>query len=105
MTEAHEDPIPRPTRRVCPTHPGALLEEALEALGRPKAEIARLLGISRQQLYDILACAKPITPRMAVRIGKLCGNGPGVWSRMQLAHDLWHAERETDVSAVPTLAA
>jgi plasmid maintenance system antidote protein VapI len=31
---------------------------------------------------------------MALRIGKLAGNGPGLWLRMQQNHDLWYAERE-----------
>jgi plasmid maintenance system antidote protein VapI len=31
---------------------------------------------------------------MAVRLGKLCGNGPGIWLRMQQARDLWQAERD-----------
>jgi plasmid maintenance system antidote protein VapI len=30
---------------------------------------------------------------MAVRLGKFCGNGPGLWLRLQQTHDLWHAER------------
>ena len=34
-----------------------------------------------------------VTPEMAVRLGKFCGNGPGLWLRMQAAYDLWHAER------------
>lgn len=39
----------------CPTHPGALLlEDMIPATGRSKAEIAQLLGISRQHLYGIL---------------------------------------------------
>src|SRR5882757_7721909 len=38
----------------CPTHPGVLLrDDILPATGRTKAEIAGLLGISRQHLYDI----------------------------------------------------
>jgi addiction module HigA family antidote len=41
----------------------------------------------------VLGGASAITPAMALRIGKFCGNGPGVWLRMQEAHDLWHAER------------
>jgi plasmid maintenance system antidote protein VapI len=41
-----------------PTHPGELLrEELLPATKKPKAEIARLLGISRQHLYDVLGNA------------------------------------------------
>ena len=67
-------------------------------------EIARALGISRQLLYSIVNEKAPITPEVAVRIGKLCGNGPRVWANMQAAYDLWHAERKIDVSKIPTLA-
>ncbi|MEP7240969.1 MAG: HigA family addiction module antitoxin [Devosia sp.] len=87
-----------------PTHPGELLkEDILPALGRPKSEVATMLGISRQHLYDILNQKKAVTPAVAVRLGKLFGDGAGIWLRMQVAHDAWHAERDIDVSAVPTL--
>jgi len=89
-------------------HPGVLLrEEVLPALGQSKAEIARLLGVSRQTLYEILNERRPITPDMALRIGKLCGNGPDIWLRLQQAHDLWHAERalREELKAIPTLKA
>jgi plasmid maintenance system antidote protein VapI len=33
----------------------------------------------------------------------LFGDGAGVWVRMQAAYDTWHAEREEDVSGIPTL--
>jgi addiction module HigA family antidote len=89
----------------CPTHPGELLrEDVLPATGMAKAEIARLLGISRQQLYDILDEKRPISPTIAVKLGKLFGNGAGIWVRMQAAYDLWQAEQTVDVSAIPTLA-
>ena len=77
----------------------------IPATGRSKAEIARLRGISRQTLYDILKCKQPVTPAVAVRLGKLFGDGAGIWVRMQAAYDTWHAEREIDVSAVPTIRA
>lgn len=90
----------------CPSHPGELLrEDLIPAVGKPKAEIARLLGISRQHLYDITDEKKPVSPAVAVRLGKLFGNGPGLWIRMQAAYDQWHAEREVDVSGIPTLVA
>jgi addiction module HigA family antidote len=89
-----------------PAHPGELLSEVvIPATGRSKADIARLLGISRQTLYDILNCKQPVTPAIAVRLGKLFGDGAGVWVRMQAAHDTWHAEREIDVSGIPTIEA
>lgn len=88
----------------CPTHPGALLrDEIIPATGRTKVEIASLLGISRQHLYDILNERKPVSPAVAVRLGKLFGDGAGIWTRMQAAYDTWHAEREEDVSKIPTI--
>ncbi|MGH7913190.1 MAG: HigA family addiction module antitoxin [Candidatus Binataceae bacterium] len=78
----------------CPTHPGALLSDVIPATGKSKAEIAALLGISRQHLYDILKERKPVSPSVAVRLGKLFRDGASVWVRMHGAHDTWHAERD-----------
>ncbi|MBX9926126.1 MAG: HigA family addiction module antidote protein [Hyphomicrobiaceae bacterium] len=95
-------PIRNPNR--CPTHPGEILREiVLPKIGKPKTELADMLGISRQTLYDIIGEKQPVTPQMAVRLGKLLGNGPRMWVNMQAAHDLWHATREVDVSGIPTL--
>jgi addiction module HigA family antidote len=88
----------------CPSHPGALLREVvIPATGKTKTEIARLLGISRQHLHDVLEEKKPISPEVAVRVGKLFGGGAGAWVRMQGAYDTWQAERKIDVSKIPTL--
>jgi addiction module HigA family antidote len=81
------------TRR-SPTHPGEILrEDVLPSLGLSVSAAARQLRISRQTLHRILAGTSAITPEMAVRLGKFCGNGPGLWLRMQEAFDLWHAEK------------
>ena len=64
----------------CPSHPGAVL-------------------------YDILAERKPVSPTVAARLGKLLGNGPEIWLRLQAGYDAWHAEREVDVSNIPTIKA
>jgi addiction module HigA family antidote len=93
-------------RGLRPVHPGEILrEDVLPALGKPKTEVARLLGISRQTLYDILAEKQPITARMALRIGKLCGNGPDIWFRLQNRYDMSIAEREmaAEIAKIPTL--
>jgi addiction module HigA family antidote len=94
----------RSSSRTATRHPGALLrEDVIPSTGKTKTEIAQLLGISRQHLYDILRDRKPVSPAVAVRLGKLFGDGAGVWVRMQAAYDTWHAEREEDVSGIPTL--
>jgi addiction module HigA family antidote len=88
----------------CPTHPGALLrEDIIPSVGRPVSEIADLLGVSRQHLHAIMSEKKPVTPKFAVRLGKLFGDGPEIWMRMQAAHDTWQAARLVDVSRIPTL--
>jgi addiction module HigA family antidote len=82
-----------PAKR-CPTHPGVLLrEDVLPALGLTVADAARQLRVSRQTLHRILAGKMAVTPEMAARLGKFCGNGPDLWLRMQAAYDLWHVER------------
>ena len=78
-----------------PMHPGELLrEDILPAVGRPKTEIARLLGISRQTLYDILNEKQPVTPVMAMRLAKMFGGGPESWINLQRNYDLKIAEAE-----------
>ncbi|MEO6966861.1 MAG: HigA family addiction module antitoxin [Rhodanobacteraceae bacterium] len=77
-----------------PTHPGAILrEDVLPALGMSVTETARRLHVSRQTVHELLAEHKGFTPEMALRIGKLAGNGAAFWLRMQQDFDLWHAAR------------
>ncbi len=54
---------------------------------------AALQLASRQTLHCIIACTPPVTPEMAPRLGRLCGNDPMLWLRMQVAHDLWRARQ------------
>lgn len=89
-------------------HPGELLrEDIMPALGRPQTEIARLLGISRQMLHAILTERATVTPEMALRLGKLCGNGPELWINLQTRYDLERLAREKPamIAAIPTLSA
>ncbi len=88
-----------------PTLPGEILrEDVLPALGLSVAEAAAQLGIARQSLYKILNGKSAVTPEMALRLGKWCGNGPGLWLQMQQARDLWEAERDigTALAAIPS---
>jgi len=56
------------------------------------SEAARQLGVSRQTLHAIISGRSAVTAEMALRFGKFCGNGPGLWMRMQQAFDLWEAQ-------------
>lgn len=90
----------------CPTHPGELLrDDLLPALKMSKTDVADALTISRQHLYDILNEEKPVSPEVAVKLGRAFRDGPEVWLRMQAAFDAWHASRDVDVSKVKILNA
>jgi antitoxin HigA-1 len=91
-----------------PMHPGELLrEDILPAVARPKAEIARLLGISRQSLYDILNEKQPVTPAMALRLAKMFGGTAESWTNLQRNYDLRVAELEMadELAKIPHLKA
>ncbi len=91
---AKEYPVRRPLQSP-PVHPGEVLrDDVLPSLRLSVAEAARQLGVARQTLHRILAGRAAVTPEMAVRLGKFCGNGPGLWLRLQQTYDLWHAERQ-----------
>jgi addiction module HigA family antidote len=91
-----------------PSHPGELLrEDVLPALGLSVSAAAEHLHVSRQMLHRILSEESAVSPEMAVRLGKLCGDGPRIWLAMQQAHDLWQAERDlaAEVQTIQTLVA
>jgi addiction module HigA family antidote len=85
----------RPVRRRQPTYAGEILrEDVLPALRLSVSEAARQLRVTRQTLHRILSGRSSVTPEIALRLGRFCGNGPDLWLRMQQAHDLWRAREE-----------
>ena len=96
------------TRGLPAMHPGELLrEDVLPALDKPVTEIADLLKVSRQTLHAILREEASVTPAMALRLGKLCGNGPDLWLNLQVRYDLDRVSREMsdEIAQIPTIAA
>jgi addiction module HigA family antidote len=95
-----------PTRQRPPTHPGAILrEDVLPAMKLSVTDAAGQLRVTRQALHRVLAEKAAVSPAMALRLGKLCGNGPDLWLRLQQDYDLWHAARElaAEIAAIPTM--
>lgn len=93
--EGHPEMTTTPNRAIRPTHPGAVLKNTvLPELKLSVQQAAKDLGISRQTLHTILAETAPVSPEMALRLGKWCGNGAEVWLAMQHAVDLWDARQK-----------
>lgn len=91
-----------------PVHPGVIFaEEIMPGLleQRTVGEIARLLRISRATLHRLMTAQIAMSPEMAVRVGKLVGNGAGLWLRLQAKYDEWEATRRlaAELRSIPTL--
>ena len=77
-----------------PTHPGAILrEDVLPALRMTQTELAERLGVSRLTVSEIVNETRPMSVDIAIRLGKLLGNGAGLWLRMQQAFDVRELEQ------------
>ncbi|MDX1402059.1 MAG: HigA family addiction module antitoxin [Kiloniellales bacterium] len=86
---------------IAPIHPGEILrEDILPVLGVSKTKLSQSLGISRQTLYDILNERQPVTAEMAVRFGKLFGNGARFWLNLQRNYDLIRGKSGRNFSAL-----
>ena len=72
-----------------PPHPGLTVRhDCLEPLGLTVTEGAKVLGVTRQALNNLVNGKAGISPEMAVRLSKAFGATPETWLRLQMAYDL-----------------
>ena len=69
-------------------HPGALIRDNIDDLGLSVAATAAGLGVTRQQLYNVISGRSAVSAEMAVRLEKAFGGSADIWLRMQINHDL-----------------
>lgn len=71
-----------------PCHPGELVEASLEKLKVSVAVAAEALGVTRQQLYNVINGKSAISAEMAVRLEQAIGSTADTWLQMQVNYDL-----------------
>jgi len=77
-----------------PVHPGRIVRhDCLEALGLSVTEGAKVLGVTRQALNNIVNGKSGISPEMAIRLTKAFGSTPETWMGIQIAYDLAAARK------------
>jgi addiction module HigA family antidote len=77
-----------------PIHPGQIVRhDCLEPLGLSVTAGAKVLGVTRQALNNIVNGKSGISPEMAIRLTKAFGGAEETWLRMQLAYDLAAARK------------
>ena len=71
-----------------PPHPGEMVGDSLEELGVSISAAARALGVTRQQLHNVISGRSAVSPEMAVRLEQALGSTADAWLRMQANYDL-----------------
>jgi addiction module HigA family antidote len=86
-----------------PPHPGQHIRlEYLEPLGLTVTEAARILGVTRANLSNIVNGRSGISPEMAVRLAKAFGGSAEIWLRLQASYDLAQVRRrEAEITVEP----
>ena len=77
-----------------PVPPGRIVRhDCLETLGLRVTKGARILGVSRQALSNVVNGRAGISPEMAIRLSKAFGSTAETWLQMQIAYDLAQARK------------
>ena len=80
-----------------PPHLGKVVRvSCLKPLGLSVTEGARVLGVSRQALSNVVNCRARISGDMAVRPAKAFGSTTETWIRLQAAYDVAQAQARED---------
>ena len=84
-----------------PPHAGEiLLEEFLEPHGITQAKLAEMIGVTVNRVNEIIKGKRGISPDTAIRLEALFGASAQFWLNLQLAWDLYHAQRAPEVEQV-----
>ena len=79
--------------RLPPVHPGEILrDDFLRPLGLSVYRLAQELRIPRPRVNEIVRGRRRITTDTALRLARYFGTTPEFWIRLQVCHDLEHAE-------------
>lgn len=80
-----------------PPHPGRIVrQDCIEPLGLTVTSAAKVLGVSRQALNNLVNGKAGISPEMALRLSKAFGSTPETWLQLQLAYGLAEARKHED---------
>jgi addiction module HigA family antidote len=80
-----------------PPHPGlSVRHDCLEPMGLTVTQGAKILGVTRQTLNDLVNCRRGISPEMALRLDLAFGGGADTWLRLQASYDLAQVRAKAD---------
>ena len=75
-----------------PVHPGTILrEDVIKEYGLTVTDAAKMLGVTRTALSDVLNGKAAISSEMAFRIEAVFGGTADIWTRLQMKYQNWFA--------------
>ena len=78
-----------------PVHPGNIfLNDVLIPLGLTVTDAARIMGITRKALSELVNEKSSCTVHMALRMAKVTNTSAESWLTMQMKLDLWKARQQ-----------
>ena len=75
----------------------------MEPLAITVAEMANLLGVARQSIYDLVNQKSGISTAMAYKLAKATNTSVEYWVNLQKNYELW-LYRDTDTSNIKKIA-
>jgi antitoxin HigA-1 len=71
-----------------PIHPGEILSDELQELGMSARELAAVLEVPANRLYQIVAGKRNLTADTALRLSRYFGTSADFWMNLQTAYEL-----------------
>ena len=75
-----------------PPHPGSVLQDTV-LREMTVTEFAKRLSVSRVALSRVVNGRVGVSAELAIRLAAALGGSAETWLRMQVAYDLWHAQK------------
>jgi addiction module HigA family antidote len=81
-----------------PPHPGEVLRDTILRQGEGALSVtgfAKRLGVSRVALSRVVNGRAAVSAELAIRLAAALGGSAESWLRMQVAYDLWQAQKKS----------
>ena len=89
-----------------PTHPGEiLLEEFAKPYGLTQKVLSKKLGTTIRTISELYNEKRGVSPEMALKLSRLFGTTPDLWTNLQKKYDLYRAyqKRKKEIEKVVPL--
>jgi addiction module HigA family antidote len=77
-----------------PIHPGRFLADELEALDMSVPEVAEILHVPANRIYQLLKGQRALTADTALRLSQWLGTSAEMWLNLQKLYELRLAEKQ-----------